>query len=122
MAALDQWASTRSAAECEATLNAGGVPCSRYHTVAEAQAHDQFQARDSFATIDDGAGPLKVPNPAFKLLNAVARARDYVPGLGADNDGIISKILGYSREQIAELYDRRILHGGRNQTRGEIVN
>jgi CoA:oxalate CoA-transferase len=122
MAALEEWASTRTAAECEATLNAGGVPCSRYHTVAEAQAHDQFEARDSFATINDGAGPLKVPNPAFKMLNATARARDYVPELGADNSAVLSEVLGYSRDQISELYERRILHGGRNQARGEIVN
>ncbi len=122
MAALEEWASTRSAAECEATLNAAGVPCSRYHTVAEAQAHDQFEARNSFTTIDDGAGPLKVPNPAFKLLNATARARDYVPALGADNAAVLSEILDYSREQIAELYERRILYGDRDQARGEIVN
>jgi CoA:oxalate CoA-transferase len=122
MAELEGWASTRTAAECEATLNAGGVPCSRYHTVAEAQAHDQFEARESFAMIDDGAGPLKVPNPAFKMLNAAARARDYVPELGADNAAVLSEVLGYSRGQIAELYERRILHGGQDQTRGEIVN
>lgn len=111
MAALDEWASARTAAECEATLNAGGVPCSRYHTVAEAQAHNQFEARDSFATIDDSAGPLKVPNPAFKLLNATARARNYVPELGADNAPVLSGLLGYSREHIAELYRQTVLHG-----------
>ena len=60
--------------------------------------------------IDDGAGPLKVPNPAFKFGNAVAQARDYVPALGADNAAVLSSVLGYSAERIAALHEKGILH------------
>ena len=107
---LDEWASTRTAEDCEATLSAGGVPCSRYYTVREALAHPHLAERGSFSVIDDGAGPLKVPNPAFKFGNAVAQARDYVPALGADNAAVLSGVLGYSEERIAALYEKRILH------------
>jgi CoA:oxalate CoA-transferase len=111
MAKLDEWASTRTAVECEATLNEGGVPCSRYFTVREALAQPHLAHRGSFSVIDDGAGPLKVPNPAFKFGNADAAARNYVPALGADNAGVLSSLLGYSAERIAALYEKRILHG-----------
>ncbi|HSY94593.1 MAG TPA: CoA transferase, partial [Steroidobacteraceae bacterium] len=107
---LDEWASTRTAEECEATLSAGGVPCSRYYTVREALAHPHLAERGSFSVIDDGAGPLKVPNPAFKFGNAAAQARDYVPALGADNAAVLSSVLGYSENSIAALYEKRILH------------
>src|SRR5260370_39425025 len=36
MSMLDEWASTRTMAECEAILTEGSVPCSRYYTVREA--------------------------------------------------------------------------------------
>jgi crotonobetainyl-CoA:carnitine CoA-transferase CaiB-like acyl-CoA transferase len=107
---LDEWASTRTAEECEATLGAGGVPCSRYYTVREALAHPHLAERGSFSVIDDGAGPLKVPNPAFQFGNALAQARDYVPALGADNAAVLSSVLGYSEERIAALYEKQILH------------
>lgn len=83
MSLLDEWASTRTAEECEATLNEGGVPCSRYFTAREALQHPHLEQRGSFSVIDDGAGPLKVPNPAFKFGNASAAARNYVPDWAA---------------------------------------
>jgi len=81
MAMLDEWASERTAEECESILTEGNVPCSRYFTVREALQADHLAERRSFSTIDDGAGPLNVPNPSFQFENADARARDYVPAL-----------------------------------------
>jgi len=115
MAMLDEWASTRTAEECEATLNEGGVPCSRYFTVREALAQPHLEQRGSFSVIDDGAGPLKVPNPAFKFGNAAAEARDYVPALGADNAEVLSRVLGYSEDRIAALYEKQVLHDDGSQ-------
>jgi crotonobetainyl-CoA:carnitine CoA-transferase CaiB-like acyl-CoA transferase len=113
MALLDEWASTRTAEECEIVLNRDGVPCSRYFTVREALASPHLAERGSFAEIDDGAGALKVPNPAFKMTNGAARARGYVPALGADNARVLTGVLGYSQEQIAALYESGVLHGER---------
>jgi CoA:oxalate CoA-transferase len=110
MAMLDEWAATRTAEECEAILTRGGVPCSRYFSVREALNQPHVEARGSFARIDDGAGELKVPNPAFKFINSAARARDHVPALGGDNIEVLSNILGYSQGRIQNLYDKRVLH------------
>jgi CoA:oxalate CoA-transferase len=110
MSMLDEWASTRTAEECESTLSEGSVPCSRYFTVREALQHPHLEERGSFSVIDDGAGPLKVPNPAFKFGNATAEARNYVPSLGGDNAVVLSRVLGYSEDRIAALYEERILH------------
>jgi CoA:oxalate CoA-transferase len=112
---LDEWASTRTMEECEAILTEGGVPCSRYYTVREALEQPHLAARGSFEVIDDGAGPLKVPNPAFKFGNATAEARNYVPTLGADNATVLSSVLGYSADRIAALYEKRILHDDRSR-------
>ena len=109
MSMLEEWASTRTGDECESILTKGSVPCSRYFTVREALQHPHLAERGSFSVIDDGAGSLKVPNPAFKFSNASAEARNYVPALGADNAGVLSSVLGYSKDRIAALYEQRIL-------------
>ena len=57
---LDDWASSKTAAECEAILSEGNVPCSRYFTVRQALQQPHLAHRGSFEVIDDGAGPLKV--------------------------------------------------------------
>ncbi len=114
MSLLDEWASTRTAEECEAVLTEGGVPCSRYFTVREALQQPHLKERGSFTVIEDGAGPLKVPNPAFKFGNAAAEARNYVAALGADNANILSSVLGYSEDRIAALYEKRILREARS--------
>ena len=82
MAMLDEWAVDKTAAECEAILTEGDVPCSRYLTMRETLAQPHLAERGSFEVIDDGAGPLKVPNPAFKFARSTAKARNYVPALG----------------------------------------
>jgi CoA:oxalate CoA-transferase len=115
MSLLDEWAANKTAAECEAILTAADVPCSRYYTVRETLEQPHLAERGSFEVIDDGAGPLKVPNPAFKFARSMARARKHVPALSADNANVLSSVLGYSSEQIAALYDKRILRDDSNR-------
>ena len=109
VALLDDWASTRTVAECEAILTEGNVPCSRYSTIGETLQQPHVEDRGSYAVINDGAGALKVPNPPFQMRNTNGKARSYVATLGADNVDVLEKILGYSSERIAALYDRKVL-------------
>jgi CoA:oxalate CoA-transferase len=122
MSMLDEWAATRTMEECEAILTEGSVPCSRYYTVRGALQHPHLAERGSFEVIDDGAGPLKVPNPAFKFGNANAQARNYVAALGADNAVVLSSVLGYSEERIAALYEKQILHDDSSRASGGHAN
>ncbi|HVN27577.1 MAG TPA: CoA transferase [Candidatus Binataceae bacterium] len=109
-AMLDEWASTRTAAECEAILTEGNVPCSRYSSLSETLAQPHLKQRGSYSVIDDGAGPFKVPNPPFQLRNAEAGARNYVASLGADNADVLGRVLGYSPEQVSTLEEQKILY------------
>ncbi|MEK0418776.1 MAG: hypothetical protein RI949_2782 [Pseudomonadota bacterium] len=89
MALLDEWAGDRSAKECEAIMNQGGVPCSRYFTIKEAMQAPPIVERDVLQSIDDGSGPFKVTNPAFRFQRTVAQARNRVPDLGADGPDLL---------------------------------
>jgi CoA:oxalate CoA-transferase len=110
MGLLDEWAAPQTAADCEAAMNAAGVPCSRYFTVREAMQLPPLVERHAFETIDDGSGPFDVPNPAFRFARTAAHARDRVPALGGDGPAVISELLGWSDERIAALRESRALH------------
>ena len=109
MALLDGWAGTRSAAECEVAMHAGGVPCSRYFTVGEAMQLPPMVERGVMQTITDGSGAFDVPNPAFRFLQTAAHARDSVPELGADGPAILRQ-LKLSDAAIETLLAQGVLH------------
>jgi len=109
MALLDDWAATRSAADCEAAMNAGGVPCSRYYSVREAMQSPPIVERGVMQTVHDGSGAFQVPNPAFRFRDAPAHARDSVPELGEHGEALLLE-LGCSSAQIDALVERGALH------------
>jgi crotonobetainyl-CoA:carnitine CoA-transferase CaiB-like acyl-CoA transferase len=110
MGLLDDWAGTRSAAECEAAMHAGGVPCSRYNTVGEAMQLPPMLERGVMQTLSDASGTFSVPNPAFRFLQTSAHARNGVPELGADGPALLRE-LGCSDADIEDLQARGVLHG-----------
>lgn len=111
MGLLDEWASGRSAAECEEVMNTAGVPCSRYFTVREAMKLPPIVERGAFQSINDGAGELKVVNPAFRFSDSAAHVRNYVPGLGEDGPSVLKELLDLDATAINSLLTQGVLHG-----------
>ena len=109
MALLDEWASHRSAQECEAIMNAGGVPCSRYFSIKEAMQAPPIVEREVLQSIDDGSGPFKVTNPAFRFKHTQAQARNAVPDLGADGPALLRQ-LGLDQASIDKALADGTLH------------
>jgi len=103
MGELETWTRTRTALECERSLMEAGVPCSRYLTVAEAIADPQTVERGTMAEVEDGAGPLQVPNAAFKFADGSVGARRHVPDLGEHTRDVLSRIVGLTDRRIADL-------------------
>jgi CoA:oxalate CoA-transferase len=109
MAELDDWAADRSAAECEALMNAGGVPCSRYFSVCDAMQSPPVVERDVLQTITDAAGSFQVTNPAFRFRESPAHARDHVPELGEHGPALLAA-MGLTEADIQTLQDQAVLH------------
>jgi crotonobetainyl-CoA:carnitine CoA-transferase CaiB-like acyl-CoA transferase len=105
---IEAWTSQRSAIDCERTLLAAGVPCSRYRTVAEAMEAPQTLARGTMKGLEVQGQHFVVPNPAFKLSKAKAEARELVACLGQHTDEVLQEVLGCSPEQVAALREKGV--------------
>ena len=92
MNAVEGWTSARPARECEDRLMKAGVPCSRYLTMAEAMSDPQLAARGSLATVTDGAGDFRVPNPPFKFADGSVGVEPSVPALDADTKEVLTRL------------------------------
>ena len=99
MCLIEQWTETRSGRECEDVMLAGGVPCTRYRTVAEAMSDAQMKVRGGMARVKDRVGEYWVPNPPFQMPGLDTFAKTHVPELGEDTVGILVSLLGYTEEQ-----------------------
>jgi crotonobetainyl-CoA:carnitine CoA-transferase CaiB-like acyl-CoA transferase len=85
MRELEAWTGQRPGAECERLLNAAGVPCARYRTVAEAMHDPHLIDRGLFRRVDDDAGGFEVPAMPFRLETADIGVTGRVAALGEHN-------------------------------------
>ena len=108
MAVIEQWTEQHTGIEIEAIMDANGVPCSRFLTVADAMKDPQLAERGSLSRIKDGAGDFLVPNAPFQFMTPTA-AGPMVSGLGADSTDVLSRLLGMSGEQIDTLRRQDVL-------------
>jgi crotonobetainyl-CoA:carnitine CoA-transferase CaiB-like acyl-CoA transferase len=108
MTIIELWTEKRSGIECESIMDAAGVPCSRFLTVADAMKDPQLAERGSLSQISDAAGEFLVPNAPFQFTTPTA-AGPSVSELGADGADVLSRLLGFSNEQIDELRNQRVL-------------
>jgi crotonobetainyl-CoA:carnitine CoA-transferase CaiB-like acyl-CoA transferase len=90
---LEDWTRERDVHQCEATMLAGGVPCSRYLTVKEAMASEPVRERGTFVPARDGAGEFLAPNQAFRLRNARNAVGAVVDAPGASTEAVLREWL-----------------------------
>ena len=65
LAKIENWTCQRRARDCEAELQAAGVPCSRYRTITEAMTDPQSVGRGLMVNVENAEGGFQVPNPPF---------------------------------------------------------
>ncbi|MBM3354756.1 MAG: CoA transferase, partial [Betaproteobacteria bacterium] len=82
LAEMDRWAADKTVAECQAAMDAGGVPCSRFGTVAQLMASPYAVERGLFAEVAAGGTRFLATNPPFRMEGAATGAR--LPALGED--------------------------------------
>jgi len=102
MDGVETWSRTIATAKCLAQLNAHGVPCSAYRTVAEALSDPQIAHRRALAEVEDGAGTFKVMNLPFRMSGTRIAAGKRAATLGEHTVSLLRQS-GLSEDQIAAL-------------------
>jgi len=111
--ALEEWVmSQESVEEVERLLDEAGVPCMRVRGVVElADTDEHIKAREMMVTIDQPfIGPMKMYGSPLKFSETPSGVRGYAPFVGEHNAEVLSEILGYSKDEVASLYEDDILY------------
>lgn len=100
----------RDGAKLEAELQARGVPAHRVQSSGELAQDPQLLHRGHFIEVTHPDRERSIVEASrFQLSRTPARRPTVAPTLGADNHYVLTEILGYDEERIAELAIAEVL-------------
>ena len=108
--AINEAMADKTSEEWIKLFEADGIPCSNINAVdealesAQAQAHDMVVER-AHPTI----GALKMLGVPYTFSDTPAEAGNAPPLLGADTDDVLSEVLDFKPEKLAELREKKII-------------
>ena len=103
MGLVEEWTCSRTAAECEASLMAAGIPCARYQTVAEAIEDEQVSARELMTMVGTGSAAFKVANLPFRFSGAPLPVGSHVPQIGENTEAVLAAFRGSGSTEIPKV-------------------
>jgi formyl-CoA transferase len=87
-----------------------GLPCGPINTVPEVFRHPLAAAREMVLEADHpSAGTVRFPGFPYKLSETPAAVRRPPPQLGQHTVDVLSELLGYSAQDVADLRERRVI-------------
>lgn len=106
-----EWIAARTAKEVEEHMAKFKVPCSIVCDAKDAAENPHWKARGDFIEYEDQTLGRKIK--AFGIVPKLSKTPGQVwrgaPALGQDTEAILSKILGYSTEEIAVLKEKGVI-------------
>jgi len=101
-----------SVAEAERKLEEAGVPCIRCRSIKELADDDpHVKAREMMVIHDQPfIGPMRHYGSPLKMSETPCGVAGHGPFLGEHNIEVLTTIMGYGENMIAELYEKEILH------------
>ena len=104
-AALGAWVAQRDVDAAEAELIALGIPAHRVQNSTECMADPQLAHREHFIEVPHSAcGSFVVEASRYRLSDTPARTTRAGPTLGEHNYEVLSEVLGYDDDRIADVY------------------
>jgi len=102
MEGVETWSRTINTEKCLAEMNAVGVPCSAYRTVAQALNDPQIAHRGALVEVEDDGGRFKVLNMPFRMSGTNVTAGKRAATLGEHTIALLEES-GLSDEAIASF-------------------
>ncbi|MEA1976742.1 MAG: CoA transferase, partial [Chloroflexota bacterium] len=104
---LSEVVATRLASEWLSDLRDAGLPCGPINDVAAVFDHPQVQPREMILEVEHpNAGPIHLTGFPYKFTQTPAELRHPPPLLGEHTEEVLTEMLGYSVEQVAQFQER----------------
>jgi benzylsuccinate CoA-transferase BbsF subunit len=109
-AIVERWTEARSAEEVMSECQTAGVAAGVVQTGADLLKDVQLRHRNYFAAFSDSPiGPFEIPRSGFLFKGMAEEALRLPDRFGADNEQILSEILGYDKATIATWETAEVL-------------
>jgi crotonobetainyl-CoA:carnitine CoA-transferase CaiB-like acyl-CoA transferase len=109
-AIVQNWTQPQRAEQVMGRLQSAGVPAGIVQTGADLLQDPQLRHRNYFASFDDSLiGPFEIPRAGIVFRGAVEEPLRLPNRLGADNDSILTEVLGYDHATIASWREEGVL-------------
>jgi benzylsuccinate CoA-transferase BbsF subunit len=109
-AIVEEWTRARTADEVMNRMQAAGVPAGVVQTGADLLQDPQLRHRNYFAGFADSLiGSFEIPRAGITFRGTTEEALRLPNRFGADNESILSEILGYDTATIARWREEEVL-------------
>jgi crotonobetainyl-CoA:carnitine CoA-transferase CaiB-like acyl-CoA transferase len=107
---IEEWTSAHTAQEIISILEDKKIPCGIAYTLEEVNADENLKQRGMFQHVHHAKyGDIDIPGLPFKFSAAEGSIRLPAPGLGEHSRLILEQWLGYTAEEVQELYKKKII-------------
>ena len=108
---LQEWASTvQTVGELETIFAKNKLAMGQLRSVREVSQTQWAKDRNAFVEVDDrGDGKVKLPNSPWQFSGSDTSTRGTTKYRGEDNEVVLTELLGLSKQQVADLYQREII-------------
>ncbi len=104
---LSEVMASRPVSEWLSVLRNAGLPCGPINDVAAVFDHPQIQPRELILEVEHPkAGPIRLTGFPYKFAKTPAELHYPPPLLGEHTEEVLTEILGYSIEQVAQFQER----------------
>ena len=100
---------SKTTAEWDEVFSKFGVVAGGVKDLIEVLATGQPEARDLLTTVNSSFGNHQVSTIGYKINDSTLKPRTHVPLLGEHTEEVLLE-LGYSNEQISDLFDKGIVN------------
>jgi len=104
---IEEWTVVHTSQEIISILEGKKIPCGIAYTSAQVNDDENLRQRGMFQRVHHARyGDIDVPGFPFKFSDASGSIRMPAPGLGEHNRFILEQWLGYTSDEVQELYER----------------
>ena len=107
---IEEWTVAHTSEEIISVLESKRIPCGIAYTVAQVNKDENLKQREMFQRVrHEKYGDIDIPGFPFKFSETPGSIRMPAPGLGEHSRLILEEWLGYTSDEVQELYKKGII-------------